>query len=195
LSTLKGNSENGMTVPKEKLPAEIDPSRWIEDAKKKLRRALSQFAAKDYGDAISDLQGSEERIAKAIMLRIGILPTDREVESKVEAAFPGMKYRTPKDLSHNWHERMLEDLTPFLDTMGPVGQLFRNKPGGRDTAEFWKKAIPDYRERLKKARAVKAKSRPHFKSWMESSVTAIVYWTVLRTIWPNSTLVRSNSQT
>jgi hypothetical protein len=157
---LKGNGLKKRAVPQKKLPVEIDPSEWILDAKKKLKRAQSQFATKDYGDAISDLQGTEERIAKAIMLRIGMLPTDPKVESKVKIAFPGMKYRAPQALSHNWHERMLEDLSPFLDTMDPVGKLFKKRHGGEDTAEFWKKAIPDYRQHLAKARAVKAKPRP-----------------------------------
>lgn len=144
----------------ERPAAELDPEKWILDAEKKLKRAQSQFKAKDYGDAISDLQGSEERIAKAIMLRLGMLPTDPKVASRVDMAFPGLKYRVPKDLSHNWHERMFEDFAPFLNTMEPVGKLFQNKPGGEKTAEFWRKAIPDYRQRLEKAKAVKAIPKP-----------------------------------
>jgi len=61
--------------------------------------------------------------------------------------FPGLKYKVPKNLSHKWHERMLEDFTPYLDTFERFGELFGNKPGGWRTTRFWRSAVPDYRER------------------------------------------------
>lgn len=143
-----------------KRPAEIDAEAWLLDAEKKLSRARVQFAAKDYGDAISDLQGSEERIAKAIMIAIGMIAQSEEMSAKTDVAFPGVKHKQPEQLSHNWHERLFEDLGGYLDTMEYAGGKFKGKKGGETTAAFWESSVPDWRERLKKARAVKAKPKP-----------------------------------
>jgi hypothetical protein len=140
--------------------AEADPEKWVQNAESKLRRAHTEFAAREFGDAVSDLQGSEERLAKALLIRINILPSDPKLARVVKHAFPGLKFTTPKDLGHYWHERVLADFVPILDKFEEIGEAFGNQAGGWRTTKFWRSAIPDYRERLEKARAIRAIPNP-----------------------------------
>jgi hypothetical protein len=141
-------------------PAVVDPEKWIEDAERKLSRARVQFADKDYGNAISDVQGAEERTAKAIMLRTNILPADRNVAELVKIAVPGLKFRVPEKMGHDWHERLLEDFVPYLDSIEKVAEMFGNQSEGWRTKRFWRGTIPDFRERLAKATAIDPVPKP-----------------------------------
>lgn len=130
------------------------------DAEKYLTWARAKFGSKDFGHAISDLQGAEERIAKALMMEIGMIAQSDEMSLKTDIAFPSVKHKQPEQLSHNWHERLFKDLPGYVDTLEWAGSQYEGKKGGESTAAFWQATVPDWREKLKKARAVKANPKP-----------------------------------
>jgi hypothetical protein len=142
--------------------AEMDPHSWLESARLKLEAADLLFAKKDYGNAISSLQGADERIAKAVLLRLSFLQGD-PVLSRVLGSIVGTKYRTPKALDHDWHVRFLEDLNPYIDTFEEIGTSFGiQKPGWRVT-QYWRSKAPEFRRKVDAARKIKSKPSPRLK--------------------------------
>lgn len=140
----------------------MDPQSWLESARLKIEAAGLLFAKKDYGNAISSLQGAEERIAKAILLRLSFLQAD-PVLSKILGNIVGTKYRTPKALDHNWHVRFLEDLNPYIDTFEEIGTSFGiQKPGWRIT-QYWRSKAPEFRKKVDATRNIKSKPSPRLK--------------------------------
>jgi HEPN domain-containing protein len=53
--------------------AEMDFDAWFKSSRLKLHAADSAQERKDYGNAVSSLQGVEEKAAKAILLRLSFL--------------------------------------------------------------------------------------------------------------------------
>lgn len=142
--------------------AEMDPLCWFESARLKLEASDLLFAKKDFGNAVSSLHGAEERVAKAILLRLSFLQADLAL-SKILGGIVGTKYRTPKALDHNWHVRFLEDLNPYIDTFEEIGTSFGiQKPGWRVT-QYWRSKAPEFRRKVDAARRVKSKPSPRLK--------------------------------
>ena len=140
----------------------MDPHSWLESARLKLEAADLLFAKKDYGNGISSLQGADERIAKAVLLRLSFLQGD-PVLSRILGNIVGTKYRTPKALDHNWHVRFLEDLNPYIDTFEEIGTSFGiQKPGWRVT-QYWRSKAPEFRRKVDAARKIKSKPSPRLK--------------------------------
>jgi hypothetical protein len=138
----------------------MDPKAWFQTAERKLAVAESDYARRDYGSAISALQGAEERIAKGLLLRLSILPDDPGPAASLKRAV-GVKYLTPKALGHDWHVQLLDDLDPFLNTFEAVGTSFGNRRPGWRVTKFWGLNAPDYRRRVEAAKRVKSTPAPN----------------------------------
>lgn len=146
-------TEVGVTW-KQRVPrAEMDPAAWFKAAQRKLGSAASEYSRKEYGNAISALQAGEERIAKALLLRLSFLPDDPGMATALKVVV-GVKYLTPRALGHDWHVQLLEDFGPYLDTFETIGTAFGNKRPGWRITKFWASNVPDYRQKVEAAKKV-----------------------------------------
>jgi hypothetical protein len=126
-----------------------------------LRRARAAYNDEDYWDAVSHLQQADEKIAKALLLGLGFLPDSEDLRSAMKRVF-GVKKTKPEDLGHDWHANFIGDLDPFLRSFEEVTKSLEKGKSEQSKAavKWWKNSIPDYKERVKKAKAVKPNPIP-----------------------------------
>jgi hypothetical protein len=134
---------------------------WLSKAQGNLRRAKTAYADEEYWDVVSHLQQADEKIGKAVLLATGLLPDSQHMREIMTSVF-GVEKTTPEKLGHNWHINLIGDFAPFLDSFeGITGSLEGGKSESmKAAAKWWKDSIPDYKERVKKASAVKANPLP-----------------------------------
>ena len=132
------------------------PESWFDKAEGNLRRATASYKDEEYWDAISQLQQANEKIAKGLLFKTGMLPTSRE-QRNLMASFFGVKKTRPEDLGHAWGENLLDDFVPFLSSFEQITKALKagKSEPSRSAADWWKDAIPDYKAKLEAARATK----------------------------------------
>jgi hypothetical protein len=74
----------------------------------------------------------------------------------------GVENTRPKDLGHDWHANFIADFEPFLKSFEKfTNSLERGKSEqSKASAKWWKESMPDYKERVKKAKAVRSNPLP-----------------------------------
>jgi len=146
--------------------AEMDHRQWLVSSRLKLEASGLFYGKKDYGNAISSLHGSEERTAKAILLRLSFLPDDPGFAGFLKKII-GVKYTTPKALNHDWHVQFLKDLNPYIDILERIGTSFGNKKPGWRTTQYWRTKGPEFRKKVEVARSIQSKPTPSKKELID----------------------------
>ena len=132
---------------------------WLRKSEGDLRLAKLAYDGKEYWGAISHLQEADEKIGKATLIQLGLLTSDQGMKNIMETFF-GAKHTEPKDLGHDWGAQMVKDLEPFLDSLEKMVRPMGKSDSLRQAADWWKTSLPDYRERLEKAKQLKSNPLP-----------------------------------
>lgn len=140
------------------------PESWLAKAEGNLRRAKDAYDDEEFWDAVSQLQQAEEKIAKALLLVMGIIPDSDKLREAFVSVL-GIQNTGPEHLGHNWHANLMVELTPFLDSFEKVTKSLEKgkSDSSRTAAGWWAKTIPDYRDSLEKAKKVRSIPLPDLK--------------------------------
>ena len=136
-----------------------NPGEWLVKAKGDLRQADSAYTDHEYWDAISHLQEANEKIAKALLIKLGFLPTSEGLRNTIEAVF-GAKRTRPKDLGHNWAVRLIEDFGPYMDSLQKITNSLPKSESFSQARNWWSDTLPSFRTNVKSAKKLKAKPSP-----------------------------------
>jgi len=143
---------------------------WFKFADDDLVAAKVLLGNKKYRQGVFQLQQSCEKISKGLLMRMGFLRISEEDEKVKEIRKSiGLPSSTPKGYTHAWHLRMLEVLDGFTDEFDAIANvLLEIKLSERKTVQAisdFKGNVPDYKERIKVAKRLKANPNPSLQEF------------------------------
>jgi predicted GIY-YIG superfamily endonuclease len=139
---------------------------WFLEAEEDIDAAEALFHRKNYGLALFHTQQADEKISKGLLLRTGFLSVEEENELvKAAREASGLRALAPIKYGHEWHAKLVKVLEVFVGsfdniTSELVSKRIPDNPTIFSEVERIRQYLPDFRERINKAKNVKGNPAP-----------------------------------